>query len=89
MVGEGAGDMLQSRCSDCAPKQADLCGFSGLDMTKVTSRSEALRLQGRDGHGIPKCCPCSSVVFLMPPDLSVRFRVFFWVASTYVHHTDR
>ena len=46
MVGEGAGDMLQSRCSDCAPKQADSCGISGLDMTRVTSRSEELKLQG-------------------------------------------
>ena len=43
----------------------------------------------RDGHGIPKCNPCPSVVFLMPPGPSVRFRVFFGVASTYVRHTDR
>ena len=50
MVGEGAGDMLQSRCSDCAPKQADSCGISGLDMTRVTSRSEELRLQGDQPH---------------------------------------
>ena len=46
MVGEGPGDMLQSRCSDCAPKQADSSGISGLDMTRVTSKSEELRLQG-------------------------------------------
>ena len=31
----------------------------------------------RDGHGIPKCCPCPSVVFLMLPGPSVHFRVFF------------
>ena len=31
----------------------------------------------RDGHGIPKCCPCPSVLFLMLPGPSVRFRVFF------------
>ena len=43
----------------------------------------------RDGHGIPKCSPCPSVVFLMPPGPSVRFRVFFGVASTYVRHMDR
>ena len=30
----------------------------------------------RDDHGIPKCCPCPSVVFLMLPGPSVRFRVF-------------
>ena len=34
--------------------------------------------QARDGQRIPKCSPCSSVVFLMPPGPSVRFRVFFW-----------
>ena len=34
-------------------------------------------LPARDGHGIPKCCPCPSVVFLMLPGPSVRFRVFF------------
>ena len=28
--------------------------------------------------GIPKCSPCPSVVFLMLPGPSVRFRVFFW-----------
>ena len=31
----------------------------------------------RDGHGIPKCSPCPSVVFLVPPDQTVRFRIFF------------
>ena len=30
----------------------------------------------RDGHGIPKCSPCPSMVFLMPPSPSIRFRVF-------------
>ena len=30
----------------------------------------------RDGHGIPKCSPCPSVVFLMLLGSSVRFRVF-------------
>ena len=34
-------------------------------------------LYTRDGHGIPKCSPCPSVVFLMSPGPSVRFRVFF------------
>ena len=29
-----------------APRQADSCWFSGLDMTRATSRSEELRLQG-------------------------------------------
>ena len=33
--------------------------------------------QFRDGHGIPKCCPCPSVGFLMPLGPSVGFRVFF------------
>ena len=37
----------------------------------------------RDGHGIPKCSPCSSVVFLMPRGPSVRFRVF-WGGGEYV-----
>ena len=43
----------------------------------------------RGGHGIPKCSPCPSMLFLMPPDPSICFRAFFWVTSTYVHHTDR
>ena len=38
----------------------------------------------RDGHGIPKCCPCPSVVFLISLGPSVRFRVFFWVVSSAV-----
>ena len=49
-VGEGAGDMLQSRCSDFAPRQADSCGVSGLDMTIATSRYEELMLQGDKPH---------------------------------------
>ena len=41
----------------------------------------------RDGHGIPKCSPCPSVFFYTTG--SVRpFPCFFWVASTYVRHTD-
>ena len=35
-------------------------------------------VSSRDGHGIPKCSPCPSVVFLMPPGPSVHIRVFFW-----------
>ena len=31
----------------------------------------------RDGHGIPKCSPCPSVFFLIPPDPSVHFCGFF------------
>ena len=42
--------MLQSRCIDCAPRQADSCGASGLDMTRVTSTAEELRLQGDHPH---------------------------------------
>ena len=57
-------------------------------MTNAVERS-LLALGTRDGHGIPKCSPCPSVVFLMLPVLSVRFRGFFRVASTYVRHTDR
>ena len=34
-------------------------------------------LLSRDDHGIPKCSSCPSMVFLMPPGPSVRFRVFF------------
>ena len=40
-------------------------------------RIEKSELVCRDGHGIPKCCPCPSVLFLMLPGPSVRFRVFF------------
>ena len=31
----------------------------------------------RDGHGISKCSPCPSMVFLMLPGPSIRFRAFF------------
>ena len=37
---------------------------------------ECADLYSRDGHGIPKCSPCPSVVFLMPPGPSIHFRVF-------------
>ena len=47
-----------------------------------------LDIGGRDGHGIPKCNPCPSVVFLMLPGPSVRFCIFFGVASTYVCRMD-
>ena len=33
-------------------------------------------LPTRDGHGIRKCSPCPSMVFLMLPGPSVRFHVF-------------
>ena len=39
-------------------------------------RNLADTLSVRDGHGIPKCSPCPSVVFLMLPGPSVRFCVF-------------
>ena len=35
---------------DCAPRQADSWWFSGLELTKATSRSEELRLQGDQPH---------------------------------------
>ena len=44
---------------------------------KAQSRLTGGALSTRDGHGIPKCSPCPSVVFLMLPGPSVRFRVFF------------
>ena len=33
--------------------------------------------RSRDGHGIPKCSPCPSMFFLIPPGPSVHFHVFF------------
>ena len=42
--------MLQSRCIGCAPRQADSCWFSGLDLTKVTSTFDELRIQGDQPH---------------------------------------
>ena len=43
---EGAGEMLLDRCSGCASRQARSCDVSGLDVTRATSRSKELRLQG-------------------------------------------
>ena len=40
------------------------------------AHASSMPVYSRDGHGIPKCSPCPSVVFLMLPGLSVRFRVF-------------
>ena len=51
-----------------APKRWRICGARELSNVGDCSR---------DRHGIPKCCPCPSVVFLMLPGPSVRFRVFF------------
>ena len=42
--------MLLCRCSGCAPRQVGSCGFGGLEVTKVTSKSEDLRLQGDQPH---------------------------------------
>ena len=50
MVGEGVGEMLQSRCSGCAPRQVESWRFSGLEVTRATSRFEELRLQGDQPH---------------------------------------
>ena len=38
---------------------------------------ETKPVRPRDGHGIPKCNLCPSVVFFIPPDLSIRFCVLF------------
>ena len=52
-------------------------------------RLESLRAsRSRDGHGIPKCSPCPSVVFNAARSVRL-FPCFFWVESTYVCHTDR
>ena len=57
-------------------------------ITPVTSIMYNVHDTTRGGHGIPKCNPCPSAFFLMPPDLSVRFRILFKAASTYVRHMD-
>ena len=60
-----------------------------LDSSRYAYPCLSIAVPARDGHGSPKCSPCLSVVFLMPPGPSVHFRVFFWVASMYVRHTKR
>ena len=46
-------------------------------LTKLLDRLRGIGRGYRDGHGIPKCSPCPSVFFFIPPGPSVRFRVFF------------
>ena len=72
--------------SDQEIKQGLIDGSRSLLEPLYMQLMDALRV--RDGHRIPKCSPCLSVVFLMPPGPSVRFHVFFGMSSTYVRHTD-
>ena len=79
------------------PPHVDFTAFvSGEDVSLVDKLADVATTSvggsaplTRDGHGIPKCSPCPSVVFLMLPGSSVHFRVFFGVVSMYVHHTER
>ena len=73
---------LPNRSTGCSPFYLNY-GYHLVVPSELLKVDEEIRNEPRDGHGIPKCCPCPSVVFLMLPGPSVRFRVF-WGGGEYV-----